>query len=111
RCNVVNLEIELRCLDQRLSHKRLRCHVGRRTYGIPRQRRSKAADQYTDEKSENVLPHNCSQLRFQRTHHGAEKTPPSNPQREDLVTRQKKERAEALLRECKTANCGRVLEE
>ena len=33
------------------------------------------------------------------------KTPPSNPQREDLVMRRKKERAALLPRERKTANC------
>jgi hypothetical protein len=52
----------------------------------------------------------AAQLRAKPNTLRRRKTPPDNPQGEDSVTRRKKERADLLPRECKTAKCDRVQE-
>src|SRR6266540_3126474 len=105
RSNFGSVKFQFGIICQRLSYEPGRCRVIRRNGGILRPYRSKASDQYTNGKSENVLPHNYSTTAIPTNTPQRRKTPPSNPQREDLVMRRKKERAALLPRERKTANC------
>src|SRR4029453_19669165 len=52
------IKFQFRIICERLSYERRRRRLIRRNRGVLRARRSNAGDQHTNEKSQNILPHN-----------------------------------------------------